>query len=201
MTNPWDERFAASGFAYGEAPNDLLVAQVGALPRPGPILSLAEGEGRTGEWRAQQGFDVTGVDGSAVGLAKAARLAAARGVALTTVHADLATYDPGEAAWGGVVSIWCHLPPALRATVLARVARAVRPGGVVLFEHYHPRQVPYRTGGPPDPAWMLTLDELGAAFPGWAVLHAMEGERQVHEGALHAGLSFVTQFVARRPSD
>jgi hypothetical protein len=41
----WDERYADGDYAYGTLPNDFLVEQADRLPE-GPILCLAEGEGR-----------------------------------------------------------------------------------------------------------------------------------------------------------
>jgi SAM-dependent methyltransferase len=196
--NPWDQRYGDAAFVYGTEPNDFLREHVGALPE-GPILSLAEGEGRNAVFLAEQGYAVTGVDGSAVGLAKAQTLASSRGVALATVVGDVTTFQVGEGAWAAVISIWCHLPSADRVGMHTRVARALRPGGVFLLEHYHPRQLEFRTGGPPDPDLMLTLAELRAAFPGWRELHAFEGERVVHEGRLHTGRSYVTQWIAEKP--
>lgn len=197
-SNPWDARYSQAGFYYGTEPNEFLRAHASQLPAGGELLCLAEGEGRNGVFLAQQGFRVTGVDGSAVGLAKAQELARQRGVTLTVEQADLAAYDLGERRWSGVVSIWAHLPPALRASLHPRIARALRPGGVVLFEHYHPKQLGYGTGGPPDPAMMLTLEELLRDFAGLEVLHRFEGEREVREGGGHTGKSYVTQFIARR---
>ena len=84
-----------------------------------------------------------------MGLEKARRLAAERQVSLETLVADLAAWDLGADRWDAVVSIWAHLPPEIRATLHPRIARATRPGGVLLLEHYHPRQISYGTGGPP----------------------------------------------------
>lgn len=198
-TNPWDDRYAADSFYYGTEPNDFLRAHADDLPAGGSVLSLAEGEGRNAVFLAGRGFRVTGVDGSAVGLAKAQRHAAARGVRLETVVADLRSYDLGQARWDAIVSIWCHLPPPLRASLHPRIAAALRPGGVFLLEHYHPKQLGRGTGGPPDASMMMTLAELERDFPGFTVLHAFEGERDVQEGEGHKGLSVVTQYVARRP--
>jgi hypothetical protein len=135
-----------------------------------------------------------------VGLDKAARLAAQRGVPLATVLADLAVWDVGEARWDGIVSIWAHLPAPVRDTLHPRISRGLRPGGVLLLEHYHPRQRGYGTGGPDDPTMMLTLDELYRAFPDWVRLHAFEGERVVVEGSGHGGKSYVTQAIFKKPA-
>jgi len=56
------------------------------------------------------GYDVTAVDSSAVGLEKAQKLAAAKGVTITTEVVDLADYELGQDQWQGIVSIFCHLP-------------------------------------------------------------------------------------------
>jgi SAM-dependent methyltransferase len=195
----WDDRYAATEYLYGTEPSDFLAERYVALPAGGDILCLADGEGRNGVFLATKGLRVTGVDSSSVGLGKADRLAAERGVPLVTVVADLATWDLGEARWDGVVSIWAHLPAALRETLHPRLARALRPGGVLLLEHYHPRQLGYGTGGPADPTMMLTLEELDTAFAGWTRVHAFEGERMVVEGSGHGGKSYVTQAILKKP--
>lgn len=199
-SNPfWDERYAGATFKYGTDPNDFLRAHVADLPPGGEVLCLADGEGRNGVFLATQGFRVTGVDASAVGLAKSQQLAAQRGVQLTGHLVDLADWDLGEARWDTIVSIWAHLPAAIRAPLHPRIARALRPAGVLLFEHYHPNQLTYGTGGPPDATMMLTLAELHAAYPGWEPIHTFEGERDVQEGNGHSGPSYVTQAILRKP--
>lgn len=196
--NPWDTRYAGDAFMYGTAPNDFLREQVGVLPPAGRVLCLAEGEGRNAVFLAERGFQVTGVDGSKVGLDKAQRLARERGVKLETIVADLRDFDLGTARWDAIVSIWCHVPPDLRAALHPRIAAALAPGGVLLLEHYHPRQLEYRTGGPPDAKLLLTRSELQHDFKALKVLHSFEGEREIREGSGHAGKSFVTQFIAQR---
>ena len=76
---PWDARYASQDYFYGTAPNDFLAAHAGMID--GPVLSLAEGEGRNAVFLARRGLQVRGVDSSAVGLTKAQRLAAEHGVA------------------------------------------------------------------------------------------------------------------------
>ncbi len=88
----WDQRYSSDSYAYGTEPNDFLVESVGSLPK-GKVLCLAEGEGRNAVWLAQQGREVTAMDASEVGLQKARRLADARGVNITTVHADLVAFE------------------------------------------------------------------------------------------------------------
>src|SRR4051812_38221280 len=105
----WDERYSRPGYAYGTAPNEFLAELAGLIP-PGPVLTLGEGEGRNAAFLASLGPGVVAVDQSAVGLAKARRLAADRGLEIETVQADLAAFPIEPGAWAGVVSVFCHLP-------------------------------------------------------------------------------------------
>lgn len=195
----WDSRYATEDYLYGFEPNEFLRAHAALFDAGTEALCLADGEGRNGVFLAERGVRVTSVDLSPVGLEKARGLAKRRGVAIGTVVADLADWDLGVDRWDAVVSIWAHLPLSLRASLHPRIVRAVRPGGLVLFEHYHPKQISYRTGGPSDPTMMLTLGELQADFASWHPVHVFEGEREVWEGAGHGGLSHVTQAILRKP--
>ncbi len=195
----WDERYR-EGLVYGDAPNDFLAGQVGALT-PGTCLCLAEGQGRNAVWLAQQGFAVTAVDQSSIGMAKAQELAEARGVALTTEVGDLADYDLGSAKWDNIVSIFGHLPSSLRHDVHRRVVQALRPGGTFLLEAYTPDQLTTSgTGGPPDPDMMPTAELLRSELAGLDVVLAQEVSRNVNEGSYHHGEAAVVQFIARKPA-
>jgi len=195
----WDERYSAPGYAYGTEPNDFLASAAARIPR-GRVLSLADGEGRNGVHLATLGYDVTSVDASPVGLAKADLLAAARGVRIHTVVADLAEFAVGDACWEGIVSIFCHLPPALRRAVYGQVVRGLVPGGVFVLEAYTPAQLRFGTGGPSNPDLMPTLALLRDELAGLGIEHGVELERAVREGTLHDGPSAVVQVIARRPS-
>jgi SAM-dependent methyltransferase len=195
----WDQRYREPGFAFGTEPNDFLAATARLyLPPGGEILCLAEGEGRNAVFLAGLGYHVTGVDSSPVGLEKAQALAASRGVEIRTVVADLADYDFGVERWDGVVSIWCHLPSAVRAQVHRSVVAALRHGGVLLLESYTPRQIELGTGGPPSADRTMTLAAVREELAGLEWLVAEEKMREVHEGSRHNGPSAVLQAVARK---
>lgn len=198
MSATWDERYGTEAFYYGTDPNDFLVEHAAAIPRGGDVLCLAEGEGRNAVYLAGQGYHVTAIDQSAVGLQKAIRLAQDLGVGISTTVADLATHRIQPQRWDAVVSIWCHLPSKLRATVHAQVFEALRPGGVLILEAYTPDQLKHKTGGPPAADLMPTLAQLRTELLGLEFEHAVEKERIIHEGKGHSGLSAVVQIVARK---
>lgn len=193
----WDERYAGTDHFYGTAPNGFLASVAERIPA-GPVLCLAEGEGRNAVHLASLGHAVTALDQSAVGLAKAQRLAAARGVALETVVADLATYRIVPSAWAGIVSVFGHLPSALRRAVHAGVVAGLQPGGVFILEAYTPAQLAFGTGGPKDPDLLMRLDDLRRELAGLDLLVAQELEREVVEGTAHHGRAAVVQIVAQK---
>jgi SAM-dependent methyltransferase len=196
----WDERYLDAALTYGDKPNDFLVEEAGSLKR-GNCLCIAEGQGRNAVWLAGQGFEVTAVDQSSVGMARASELATARGVELTTQVADLADFDFGNARWDNVVSIFGHLPSDLRRDVHRRIIHALKPGGVFLIEAYRPAQLGTSgTGGPSDPDMLLTEDVLRSELAGLEIVLAREITREVNEGEFHKGEGAVVQFIARKPS-
>jgi SAM-dependent methyltransferase len=194
----WDQRYGADTYYYGVEPNDFLREQSTALRHGGDVLCLGEGEGRNAVFLAKQGFPVVAVDQSAVGLQKAQQLAASRGVRITTVIADLAVFRIEPASWDAIVSIWCHLPRALRRETHRQVAAGLKPGGAFVLEAYTPAQLQHRTGGPSTADLMPTLAELREELDGLDFRHAAERERIVQEGAGHCGLSAVVQVLAYR---
>ncbi|MEM6788238.1 MAG: class I SAM-dependent methyltransferase [Myxococcota bacterium] len=196
----WNERYADAHVAYGTDPNDYLREVADRIPS-GPVLCLAEGEGRNAVFLAARGHAVTAVDQSSVGLDHAARLASQRNVSLTTVVADLGDYDLGDAAWAGIVSIWAHTSAPIRKALHARCVWALRPGGAFVLEAYTPRQLTRAgRGGPPDAATMMTADGLRRELVGLAFARCEEVDRDVDEGRYHRGPSATVQALAFKPS-
>jgi SAM-dependent methyltransferase len=194
----WDERFSKPGYAYGTEANDFLVSVADRIPR-GPVLCLAEGEGRNAVYLAGLGFEVTAVDTSTVGLEKAESLAGERGVSIQTVNADLADYPIEATAWQGIVSIFCHLPPLTRAALHERCLRGLAPGGVFILEGFTPRQLELGTGGPRSHDLLMELDIIRQELPGLRLEIGREIEREVIEGKYHRGKAAVVQIFAVKP--
>lgn len=193
----WDERYSSDEYAYGTAPNDFLAEHAGKIA-PGKVLCLAEGEGRNAVFLAKQGYDVTAVDASAVGMQKAQRLATENKVAITTVVSDLANYEIQPDSYEGVVSIFCHILKPVRAKLHQDVIAGLKPGGILILEAYTPAQLSFGTGGPQTDDLTMTLDELTKELSGLTFLLAQETEREVIEGLYHTGRGAVVQLVARK---
>lgn len=197
----WNERYAKPFTSYGTEPNDYLRDVVDRIPE-GPVLCLAEGEGRNAVYLAGRGHSVTAVDLSEVGLANARDLAARHGVEITTVVADITEFEMGEARWSGIVSIWGHLPSAVRPGVHAACVRALRPGGVFVLEAYTPRHLDRPgVGGPPVADGMPVPEEFRRDLTALRLEHCREVDRDIAEGAFHHGPSTTVQVLGVKPND
>ena len=194
----WDSRYGEAAFAYGSEPNTFLAEQAQGLP-PGEALCLAEGQGRNGVHLATLGHRVCIQDLSPIGLACAEQLAQQRGVTVSTVCGDLATFEPAAASVDLVVAIWMHLPPELRAVVHRRAVQALRPGGHLILEAYTPAQLALGTGGPPQANLLISADDLRRELAGLEWLVLRERQRPISEGPYHQGVSAVVQACGRKP--
>lgn len=204
MSDPraqWEARFGATAdYVFGTAPNHFLTEQAWRLPPGARVLAVADGEGRNGVWLAEQGHAVTAVDIAPAGLAKAARLAAVRGVSLDLIEADLARWDWPDGACDAVVGIFIQFAdPALREAIFAGMKRATRPGGLILIQGYRPEQLDYGTGGPRAVENLYTETMLRAAFADWTIEHLATHDSVLSEGAGHHGMSALIDLVVRRP--
>jgi SAM-dependent methyltransferase len=150
---------------------------------PGTALDVGSGEGRNAVWLAEQGWLVTGVDFSPVGLDKARRLAAARGVDVEWVLADLRSYQPPDGAYDLVVVLYLHLPAAERRAAHTALARALRPDGVLLVVGHDVTNLSDGYGGPQDASILLTPDDVAADLVGLRVERAERVERLVSTDA------------------
>lgn len=192
----WNQRYHSEEYIYGTEPNSFLAQNAKILS--GPVLSLAEGEGRNAVFLASLGLEVLGVDGSEVGLAKARKLAASKGVKIQTKVADLAEYTPPAGAFGSVVSISAHLPSEIRKRLYPLVERCLKPGGILILEAYAKAQISRDTGGPRDLDMLMSCADLKREFPDLEPILSQEIDREVIEGKFHTGLASVVQFIAKK---
>lgn len=189
----WNQRYAVEKYIYGTEPNSFLAEHAEKLT--GPVLSLAEGEGRNAVFLASLGLQVHGVDGSEVGLAKAQALARSRSLKIQTEVANLANFEPKPESYGSVISISAHLPSAIRKKLYPLVEKCLKPGGIILLEAFSENQLPRDTGGPKDPDMLMTAAKIESEFPNLETVLLRELEREVHEGFYHEGIASVVQFI------
>lgn len=138
----WEERYGNRDAVWSGRVNPTLPRLTADLA-PGRAVDVGCGEGGDGVCLARRGWDATGVDFSAAGLARARAAAEDAGVGELThwLQADARTWVPAD-TWDLVASHYLHLPlPQMRQAV-ARFATAVAPGGTLVVVGHHPHDVP-----------------------------------------------------------
>lgn len=195
----WDQRYAATDFKYGTEPNAFLHAQAHRIPPASRVLVPGDGEGRNGVWLAEQGHQVLSVDASAVGLAKAQKLAQSRHCSIDIFAIDLNDWEPGVNRYDAVVLVFVHLPSACRQRIHRKLALSLKPGGVLLLEAFHPLQRERNSGGPKDLDMLPTLADLRQDFDGLLIEHiGTQGIDHLDEGPGHQGDAYLTRYLGQR---
>jgi SAM-dependent methyltransferase len=193
----WNARYAQRELVWSAEPNRLFAAEVGPLP-PGRALDLACGEGRNAVWLAERGWRVIGVDFSDVAVAKAAELAAARGVEVDWVVADLLDYRPEPRSFDLVALLYLQLPREELLRVVRAAVDAVAPGGTLLVVAHDSTNLTAGHGGPKDAAVLYTAGDVVPELGDLVVERAEAVERTV---PLAEGEAIAIDAVvrARRP--
>lgn len=181
----WDKRFAENGWPTD--PDPYLVELARPLP-PGRGLDLGSGPGRNSLWLAAAGWSMTLVDVSKVGLEQAAAGAERMDVAVTTINADVGTWEPESEGFDLVIVANLHPGPDMLGAILARAAEALRTGGHLFVVGHHVSNLGHH--GPPDPERLLTVERLRAIMPAQLNIEVLsERERSRIQGTAHPGAS------------
>jgi SAM-dependent methyltransferase len=199
----WDQRYQTSEFIWKTDPNRFLPPEVDGL-ESGRALDFACGEGRNAVWLATQGWDVTGVDFSEVGLEKAARLAESNHVTVEWVRGDVTRWR-SDPRFDLVVIFYLHLPQVERRTAFVSAARALGPGGMLLIVGHDLVNLTDGVGGPQSPAVLYTADDVCADLDasGVADLVVDRAERVARPVDTDAGTTMAIDCLVRahRPPD
>jgi SAM-dependent methyltransferase len=139
-----------------------------ALAPPGPALDVACGTGRHALAIARTGRAVDAVDRSPEACATLGRVAAAAGLPVRVVCADVCTLGLPRRRYAAVIDTLY-----LERGVLPALVASLLPGGVLLFETFVAEQL--ATGHPRNPAYVLGPNELLGLVPGLRVLAFREG--------------------------
>jgi SAM-dependent methyltransferase len=189
----WDARYEAADLVWGLGPNVFLPPLVADLV-PGSALDLACGEGRNAIWLAANGWDVTAVDFSPVGIDKARTLAG--DVSVRWVVDDVTTYQ-ADRSFDLVLIYYLHLPEAALANAFARAVEALAPGGQLFGVGHALANLEHGYGGPPVPEILWTESGIESLVGGLEVIELGERTRDVPA----AGATAIDLVVhARRPT-
>jgi SAM-dependent methyltransferase len=162
QANPWDGVYAkVAGGSFDH--NAFLARMVEGRPA-GRALDIGIGEGRNAFFLASRGWNVTGFDASAAGIALARAEATKRGATLTAVVADVDGFDYGRDQWDLVAGLYMHEMITRNA---AKIAASLKPGGLLVVEGMQFGAMGKGVGGG---AYGYRANELLRAFDGLRVV-------------------------------
>ena len=175
----WDSRYEEKPLLWSEGPNRFVAEDLVGLS-PGTALDVACGEGRNAVWLAGQGWDVTGVDFSAVALGRAEAMASRAGVEAKWINADVTTWEP-PGPFDLVLVAYVHFSAPDRMELMRRATGWVAPGGR-LYLVGHDRSTA-GISGPPDPDLLWDPESATSAAAPLEVVFAEGRKRETGEGA------------------
>jgi SAM-dependent methyltransferase len=155
----------------------------------GKALDVACGDGRNTLCLAQRHSSVDAVDIAIAGLMRAKREAQRRGLSAHFIQADLDAYPLPVNHYDTVVNV-----RYLNRQLLPALKRAVRAGGMVVFETFLREQA--ELGHPRNPAFLLERGELAHIFDDFELVTYEEGLFQTEKDR-----AFLARMLARRPGD
>ena len=179
----WNARYAKEGeFWLGKPPRKLLRDWARLLPERGLALDAASGVGANGLFLAKRGLSVIALDFSEVALRLAVERARRKSLPFQAAVYDMALLQLPAHTFDVIVNFFF-----LERPTLAVYRRALKPGGVLVFETLLKTDtVTVR------PEHYLELGELLPHFADFDILHSAEavgcGENRLSE-----------QLIARKP--
>ncbi len=195
----WQERFAAPGYLFGTAPNEFLKATRISCAKARRRWRSPTAKAATACSWPSRGSTSLSVDFSPLAQDKARKLAAERGVTLRVEQVDIINWDWPAEAFDVVAAIFFQFTgPAGRDKIFAGIKKALKPGGLLLLEGYGPKQLEYKTGGPPHLENLYTRELLEKAFGDFASIEVRAYDAEINEGPGHGGMSALVDLVGRK---
>ena len=148
------------------------LGRIRAAAELGVVADLACGRGRHTLAAAEAGISAVGVDRNRQFLAELCDIAARRALALRAICADLEQPPeiPIRSRHCGVVLVFRYLHRPL----IPAIVRALRPGGLLVYETFTTKQLALETG-PRNPDYLLAPGELPELFSELEILDHWEG--------------------------
>ncbi len=196
----WDKRFSQPEYVFGKEPNAYLKIQASKYVKPGAnALCVADGEGRNSVWLAKQGMTVEAFDISPVAVEKAKELAKHEQVSVAFSVASTHSWEWKPNHYDLIAAIFIQFAtPNMRVDLFAQMRDSLKPGGYLILQGYTPKQLDYKTGGPPSIDHLYTTELIQDLLRGMEICDWQEYEAKIHEGEGHRGMSALMGVVARK---
>ena len=192
----WNNKFSKVDYFYGINPNEFLASNIGLLNNHKKLLCLGEGEGRNAIFFAKNGFEVSAIDASDLGLEKLQNRAVEEKLDIKTVCMDL-NFWKAEEKYDVIMASYLHLLREERERLFEKIEEALNINGYFIAEFFSTKQLSYNSGGPKDLDLLYSVENFSNHF-NLCKKNITEEIVVLDEGIGHQGEACVIRVVIQK---
>ena len=192
----WNGKFSKADYFYGINPNDFLASNIELLKNHQKLLCLGEGEGRNAIFFAKNGFEVSAIDASNLGLEKLQNRAKKEKLDIKTVCMDLNDWIVLE-KYDVIVASYLHMFRNEREELFRKIENSLNSNGYFVGEFFSTKQLEFSSGGPKDLDLLYTIEDFSNYF-NLCKKNITEEIVVLDEGIGHQGEACVIRVVIQK---
>ena len=192
----WNNKFSKVDYFYGINPNEFLASNIGLLNNHKKLLCLGEGEGRNAIFFAKNGFEVSAIDASDLGLGKLQNRAKEENLDIKTICIDL-NFWKAEEKYDVIMASYLHLLKNEREELFKKIEEALNINGYFIAEFFSTKQLSYNSGGPKDLDLLYSVEDFSNHF-NLCKKNITEEIVVLDEGIGHQGEACVIRVVIQK---
>ncbi len=192
----WNNKFSKADYFYGINPNEFLASNIGLLNNHKKLLCLGEGEGRNAIFFAKNGFEVSAIDASDLGLGKLQNRAKEENLDIKTICIDL-NFWKAEEKYDVIMASYLHLLKNEREELFKKIEEALNINGYFIAEFFSTKQLSYNSGGPKDLDLLYSVENFSNHF-NLCKKNITEEIVVLDEGIGHQGEACVIRVVIQK---
>ena len=192
----WNNKFSKVDYFYGINPNEFLASNIGLLNNHKKLLCLGEGERRNAIFFAKNGFEVSAIDASDLGLEKLQNRAVEEKLDIKTVCMDL-NFWKAEEKYDVIMASYLHLLRDERERLFKKIEDSLNTNGYFIAEFFSTKQLSYNSGGPKDLELLYTVEDFSNYFS-LCKKNIIEEIVVLNEGIGHQGEACVIRVVIQK---
>ena len=192
----WNNKFSKVDYFYGINPNEFLASNIGLLNNHKKLLCLGEGEGRNAIFFAKNGFEVSAIDASDLGLEKLQNRAVEEKLDIKTVCMDL-NFWKAEEKYDVIMASYLHLLRDERERLFKKIEDSLNTNGYFIAEFFSTKQLSYNSGGPKDLDLLYSVENFSNHF-NLCKKNITEEIVVLDEGIGHQGEACVIRVVIQK---
>lgn len=192
----WNGKFSKADYFYGTKANEFLVLNISLLKNHKKLLCLGEGEGRNAIFFAKNGFEVSAIDASNLGLEKLQNRAIEEKLDIKTVCMDLNDWTVLE-KYDVIVASYLHMFKNEREELFKKIEDSLNSNGYFIGEFFSTKQLSFNSGGPKDLDLLYIIEDFENYF-NLCKKNITEEIVVLDEGMGHQGEACVIRVVIQK---